>query len=1106
MLLYKLNILLLITAFFLCGCSDKKKVENPLFVVLGSNETGIDFTNSLQHTPEFNLFKYMYFYNGSGVGAGDFNNDGKIDLFFGSNQGQNKIYLNQGSLKFKDITYGAGIPNDGGWTTGVSVVDINNDGLLDVYVCRVGHYETLSSKNQLLINQGLRNGIPYFVDKAPEYGLDFSGFSTQAAFFDYDNDDDLDMYLLNHSVHHNNNFQPRKNFEGTYDSLSGDRILRNDGNRFTDVTRQAGIKSTSIGYGLGIAIADINLDGYPDIYIGNDFHENDYLYINQKNGTFIDEGEKCMMHTSQYSMGVDVADLNNDGHPEIVSMDMLPSDPYILKRSLGEDTYDLFHEKIRMGYSHQFTRNNLQFNRRNGMFSEVGLYSGVAATDWSWAPLFIDFDNDGLKDLFISNGIPKRMNDIDYVNFVTSGDIQRKINSNDVQKKDMALIEKFPEIKIPNKFYRNRGNLSFADEESLVEGDAPTFSNGAVYADLDNDGDLDIVVSNIDDPALIYENKSGDTQKSFIQLKLKGPQHNRNATGTRVFVFSGQEIRSYDNQQVKGFLSSMEIPLHIGTGKTNIDSIIVVWPDRTYQRLDLSQEASIKEVSYQQGLPAFDFSVIVKWHQNETTEAVDITGASGIDFVHAENRFAEFDREPLLPHMVSTEGPAIAVADINGDGLEDVFLGGSRDQKSALFLQQSTGKFVKSAQPFLDADSVYENTSATFADINRDGFPDLIVASGGNEFYGDDYHNTPRIYLNDGNGNLSRLSNPFGDVYLTASVVVANDFNNDGYTDLFIGARAFPWAYGQVPQSYLFQNNKNGTFTNVTNELANGLTSLGFITNAIWNDIDSDRDDDLLLTLQWGGVVAFLNDRGSFSKKELTDKKGWWNFVLPVDVNGDGKMDLIAGNLGLNSRLKATEKEPVRLYYNDFDANGKKEQVLTYHVSGKELPFATKAELEKQMPVLKKKFLYAEDLAKASLNDLFGKQKLSSSEILAANYFANAVLLNKGNMVFETVPLPWQAQLTSFRDAVVVNANNDNKPDVLLVGNYYDNNIEMGRYDADFGTLLINEGSGNFSCSSLNGLTIKGQVRKIRPVMVAGKQAYVLARNNDSAMLIRFTR
>ncbi len=1106
--------------FFISGCSSsKKKIAHPLFETLDSSRTGIGFSNNLSYSPQFNLFKYMYFYNGSGIGAGDFNNDGKIDLFFGSNQGQNKLYLNSGGLKFKDVTAEAAIPNDGGWTTGISVVDINNDGLLDIYVCRVGKYETLHSKNQFLINQGVdKNGVPQFKDEAHELGLDFSGFSTQAAFFDYDNDGDLDMFLLNHSVHQNNNFRPRADFKGTYDSLSGDRIYRNNTIKlcadskapiysFEDVTKSTGINSSAISYGLGICIADINLDGYPDIYIGNDFHENDYLYINQKNGTFKEEGEQRMMHTSQYSMGVDVADINNDALPEIISMDMLPSDPYILKRSLGEDSYDLYREKIGMGYSYQFTRNNLQYNRGNGMFSETGLYSGVAATDWSWAPLWMDFDNDGLKDLFISNGIPKRMNDIDYVNFVSSGEVQQKITADDMQGKDISLIAKFPEIKLPNKFFKNNGDLSFTDEGDSVEGSPPTFSNGAVYADLDGDGDLDIVVNNIDNAVLVYENKTADSSdKSFLQLQLKGSSTNINAIGAKVVLYSGAQIRTYEANPVKGFLSSMQTPLQIGLKNTKVDSMFVIWPDRTYQRMEYQPGITQQTISYKKGLPLFNFSLLTNRTTNQTTPAKDITAETGLNFLHQENRFVEFDREPLIPHEVSTEGPCLAVGDVNKDGLDDVFVGASRDHKSGLFLQQGSGKFIQSKQPVLDADSIYENTDACWADVNNDGNIDLVVASGGNEFYGTDFHNTPRIYAGDGKGNFSKLANPFGALYMTASCIVPYDFNGDGWVDFFIGGRAVPYAYGEMPQSYLFINNKNGTFSDVTDKYAKDLSHVGFVTKAIWADIDSDGDKDLLLSLEWGGIIAFINNKGTFTKKVLSDKKGWWNFILPCDVDGDGKMDLIAGNLGLNTRLKATPQNPVRLYYNDFDGNGKKEQVLTYYIGDKELPFANKAELEKQMPVLKKKFLYAEDLARASLADIFGEDKLAKADVLTADYFSNAVLMNKGNLIFETKPLPMQAQLSSFKDAVVADANNDGKPDILLMGNYYDNNIEMGRYDADYGTWLINKGGGNFSCRGLNGLVVKGQTRHIQSIIINKKPAFILARNNDSTMVLQFRK
>jgi hypothetical protein len=1082
---------------------------NPLFDVLDDARTGLHFTNKLTSTPDFNLFKYMYFYNGAGVGAGDFNNDGKTDVFFASNQGQNKIYLNTGNLNFKDVTAEAKIPNDGGWSTGVSLVDINHDGLLDIYICRVGNYETLHSHNQLLICQGINKGVPYYRDEASQYGLDFSGFSTQAVFFDYDGDGDLDMYLLNHSIHRNANFDKREPLLQQTSPVSGDHLYRNDGNsKFTDVTRQAGINSSVIGYGLGVVVADINLDGYPDIYVANDFHENDYLYINQRNGTFKEDLTNEVMHTSQYSMGVDAGDINNDGYPELVSMDMLPGDPYTLKRSLGQGDYDLFNMKIGYGYNYQYSRNNLQFNRKNGMFSEVGLYAGIAATDWSWAPLFMDFDNDGFKDLFISNGIPKRLNDIDYINYISNEDMQKMIRNNKMDETNMALIDKFPQIKIPNKFYRNNGQLAFSDMETQIQNEKSTFSNGAVYADFDNDGDLDIVVNNIDEPALLYRNTTSDKQKntSFLEITLKGPEENINAVGAKVIVYTKGQIRTYEKYPVRGFLSSMDIPVHIGLEKTVIDSMILVWPDNTFQSLGQSVANSTLTLTYKKGLPSFDYSRITGKYPAATKQMADITAKVGLNYLHKENPFSEFDREPLIPHMVSRDGPALATGDVNNDGFDDVFIGAAKGEKSALFIQDNSGHFHKTVQPALDADSMYEDVDACWIDVNHDGNKDLVVASGGNEYYGQDEHMSPRVYLNNGKDELTKKSNAFDSLYLTASCVVPYDFNGDGFTDLFVGGRAVPWEYGQVPRSYLLQNDGTGKFRDVTLQLGgNDLSRIGFVTNAIWYDLDKDGDQDLITCCEWGGIDAFINSSGKFSKKSLTTKKGWWNFILPCDVNGDGQADLVAGNLGLNSRLKASVQQPVKLYYYDFDGNGKKEQVLTYFVNGRELPFASKAELEKQMPVLRKQFLLAEDFAKASLEDVFSGEKLNHAEVLQANYLANALLINKGNLQFEVQALPWQAQLSPLKDAVIVNANNDQLPDILAVGNFYENNVEMGRYDADFGTILVNKGHGSFAGENISGLQVKGQSRHIKKIQLANKsEAFVLARNNDSIMVIQY--
>lgn len=1104
--LYWLIIVMLPIIFFACS-TKKKKTLPPVFETLDRKTTGIDFANKLTPTAQFNMFKYMYFYNGAGVGVGDFNNDGFIDIFFSSNQRENKLYLNEGKMKFKDVTKQAKIPQDGGWSTGVSVVDINNDGLLDIYVCRVGNYEILKSKNQFLICKGKdENGIPFYEDEAEKMGLDFSGFSTQAAFFDYDLDGDLDFFLMNHSLRFDGTFNERSSYTGTFDTLAADYLFQNNGGKFVDVSEMAGINRSIIGYGLGLSVADINLDGYPDLYIGNDFHENDYLYINQRNGKFTDELTNSMMHSSHFSMGTDVGDITNDGLPEIISMDMMPGDPYILKRSLGEDEYNIFHFKIQNGYYPQFARNTLQLNRRNGLFSDIGLYSNVFATDWSWATLWTDFNNDGWKDLFISNGIPKRLNDMDYVNYVSNEELQEKIKNNHVDEKDMALVEKFPQIKLANKFYLNKGEAKFEDIGLEIKNNPRTYSNGAAYADFDNDGDMDIVVNNVDEPALIYKNLSNDgtIKKSFLELKLQGPSINVNAIGAKAIVFSGNEIRTYEKFPVRGFQGSMEVPLHIGLDKTQVDSILLIWPDNSYEKLTIIRD-SIFTITYKPGLPQFNYNTITQRIFNPVRPTTDITTETGLTFLHVENPFNEFDREPLILFMTSREGPALAIADINADGLEDVFIGSSKFIKSALFMQQPDGKFIKSHQPALDVDSTYEEVDAVWADVNSDKFPDLVIADGGNEYYGNSEYLMPRVFLNDGKGNLRRLYDAFEKkIMLTASCVVPYDFTGDGYVDLFIGGRAIPWEYGAIPQSYLLKNNGNGRFTDVTSQYSNELSKAGFVKHAVWSDLDKDGDRDLILSLEWDGIIAFINKSGKFERKYITDKKGWWNFSLPVDVDGDGDLDLIAGNLGLNNRLKASSEHPVKLYYNDYDDNGKKEQVLTYYLGGKEIPFATKDELVKQIPELKKKYLYAEDFAKASITDIFGKAKLQAADVLSANYFSNVVLINNGNWNFALKELPWEAQLTPYRDAVVINANGDDRPDILLGGNFYHSNIQMGEYDADYGTVLINDGNGNFSFNILNGVAIKGEVRRLGKINAGQQEAIILARNNDSLKVIRF--
>ncbi|WP_439504345.1 VCBS repeat-containing protein [Sediminibacterium sp.] len=1095
--------------------SCKSKQENSLFTPIESAKTGLNFTNTLIPTTDFNLFSYMYYYNGAGVGAGDFNKDGKVDLFFAANQQSNRLFLNKGEMQFEDITKLSGIPADSAWSTGVSIVDINNDGLLDIYICRVGNYKVLKGKNQLLVCTKIdENGIPHYEDQATQYGLDFSGFSTQAAFLDYDGDGDLDLFLLNHSVNHDGNYAPRKNFENTFDSLAGQKFYRNDTKlstagtvtgRFTDITRTVGINGSKIGYGLGVAVADINLDGWPDIYVGNDFHENDYLYINNQKGQFEEKGRTQLMHTSQFTMGVDIADANNDGLPEIVSMDMLPYESYMLRRSLSEDDYNIFQNKLAFGYTYQYARNNLQYNRGNNRFSEVGQYAGIHATDWSWASLWMDFNNDGNKDLFVSNGIPKRMNDIDYINFVSGEALQEKLKNNSLESKDLTLINQFPEIKIPNQFFLNKGAFSFNNISSNIQNNPNSFSNGAVYADLDNDGDLDIVVNNINDPVLVYQNNTNtdSAAKNYASIILEGSPQNRFAVGAKLLVYAKDQVYTQEQFPVHGFLSSMQIPLIVGLDQIKPDSAILIWPDQSFERIQLNA-GHTQKIVYQSGLPKYRFEKNTSQQQNlAPTYFEDITLSTQLNYLHKENPFNEFDREPLIPYMVSAEGPALAVADINGDGLEDVFVGASKTFHNAVYVQTKNGIFKPMPQPALLQDSMWENTDAIWVDVNKDGAKDLVIASGGNEYYGEDPHLLPLLYLNDGKGNLARKLDAFTAIYTTQSKIIADDINGDGHIDLFIAGRVEPWKNGIAPRSYLLQNDGKGKFNDVTISFSKELMNPGMVTDAHFVDLNQDGKKDLLLSSAWGTIDAYYKKGQTYSKQTLLNQNGWWQSLTITDVNGDGTQDIIAGNFGLNSRLKASEAEPVTMYLNDFDNNGRTEQVITYYLNGKEIPFASKIQLEKSLPVLKKKFLYAADFANATLDQLFEKEKLNKAIQLKATQFANSVLISKGKGNFEPIAMPANAQLSNYRVAIPFKDPTQSRPMHLLLGNFGYNNIEIGKQDADFGTVLQWPTNGSAKANLLGSLLVEGEVRNATPIRIGNQSCWILAKNNGPLQVLK---
>ncbi|MFT4830698.1 MAG: hypothetical protein ACI815_000334 [Psychroserpens sp.] len=1028
------NIVLAFFIILLIGCGKK---EGGLFMNPTPEKTGITFHNTLTETNDLNILDYLYFYNGGGVAIGDINGDNLPDIYLSGNQVKNKLYLNKGNLIFEDITDKAGVAGLSTWNTGAVMGDINGDGLLDIYVSAVVGINGFNGHNELFIN----NGDETFTESAAKYGLDFETFSSNAAFLDYDLDGDLDMYLLNHAVHTQKSFG-KSDLRFERDEQTGDRLLRNDGETFVDVSEEAGIFGGINGYGLGVAISDFNQDGFPDIYVGNDFHEDDYYYLNNGDGTFKESLKEYFGQTTRFSMGSDVSDINHDGWPDILTLDMLPEDETVLKSSEGDD--DIQIQKLRIeqyGYHYQFTRNMLHINQQGGNFVETALLSGIAATDWSWSSLFADYNQDGEQDIFISNGIPKRPNDLDFINFASNDQIKMKIDNTKLV--DQQALDMMPSGNIPNYVFEGGKNLQFIDRSKDWIMQDTLISGATAMGDLDNDGDMDIVTNNINHTATLYINKTNE-KANYLKVKLKFPGKNPYAIGAKILSYHKGILQYKEMYTVRGFQSSSEPLIHFGYGKeVKIDSLRIIWPDRTTQLL--------KDVAANQTLvikPENKTTVTYPLFTKPKKEIFKkVEGNLGIDFVHKEDAYFDFNRQKLIPYEFSDRGPAVAIGDINNDGSQDVFLGGSKFIPSKIYTQYSEG-FRENIILEIKKDSIKEDVEAVIKDFNGDGKNDLFIGSGGADFFNQMTPLSDSYYVQK---DSTFISGKLAATFQNASVLASADFDSDGDIDLFVGNQMITNDFGKIPQSYLLEN-KKGAFEIVENK---SLLNIGMVTDAIWNDYNGDGSLDLIIVGEWMSPVFFKNKNGKLEKDDLdtTVHKGLWQSIIPFDIDNDGDTDYLLGNWGLNSKFKASQKAPMKMYYADFDANGSTETIVTIEKNGENYPIEGLKGLSEQLVSLRKKFTAYKDFAGKPIEGILSEEELDKAKLFEVSELRSGYLENNDGE-FKFVPFSVDLQVAPIMTFLKYDFDGDGKEEILAAGNYFGVKPYHGRLGSFAGAII----------------------------------------------------